>query len=419
MQLISSYILPIMLVFSFAVIWIIGASGVTKIMGSPMGASIMSSKQAVVISAVFGLTGVLLSGHHVSATYGNMVFLDVAKDGANIAKTLLVFVVTVFLWILIARRKAALFSCSYTVVCSFVGSFLFGLGQQAINWLLVGEILLAWLVSPFINYFLTIFVYRIFHNFVKKADSDIVMRKAGPIAVLVFVCIFSFIVFYGGVSISTEKPSFYLLLAVPLFFGLVFYILSVFAIRKIPHGETDDSMIAESNTEILVKPLALIIVFVLPFSLGANNVANGIGPLLLSLQLDAANIPASIQSPSGWLLLAGGLVFLSGLVFSGFRLMNEMGRKFTELTPVRSFSIITATSATIMTGTSLGIPLSTFHITAGGVLAFSYLATSYGDTEKIELGRFVGSFFTPWFLTIPGTIVIAGLLHLLANIILT
>lgn len=420
MQVISSYIFPMMAIFSFFIVWIIGTRGITHIMGSPMGASIMSSKQAIVISAVFGLAGVLLSGHQVSAAYGDMIFLDTSQEGASrSARVLLIFVATFFLWISFARRRSSLFSCSYTVVCSLIGSSLFGLGYHSIHWLAVSKILLAWLISPFVCYFLTILVYRTFRHFsLRQADPVKATRRAGPLAVFIFITIFCFIVFYNGISIMTEEPSVALLLAVPCLIGVVFYLISVFSVKKISSETTNNSMITESNTESLVRPLALLIVFVLPFSLGANNVANGVGPLLLSLQIDTSNLLSGVQSPLGWLLLSGGVVFLSGLLFSGFRLIDELGRKFTELTPVRSFSIIIATSVTIMIGTGFGIPLSTFHTTAGGVLAFSYLTASYGDTGKMEVGRFFGSFFVPWFLTIPGTIFIAGVLHLLSNMFL-
>ena len=396
-----------------------------QIMASPMGASIISSKQAVIISSIFGLIGVLISGHHVSASYTSMVFIATPHESFVSIKAILVFVVTVFVWMYIAQHRSALFSLTYTVVCSLIGSYLFGVGVDAVNWLLVVSIMLAWLVSPFINYFLTIYIYRFLRHLIfKKSDPVMAMRKAGPLSVFTFISIFTFIVYYNGISIDPGSQSIHFTLLISCLFGTIFYIVSVFKVKKIPSANSDNSIIAETNTENLVKPLALLIVFVLPFSLGANSVANGIGPLLLTLQTDAATLPSgllnyeNLRSPTNVLLVAGGFIFVIGLVFSGFRLIDELSRKFTELTPVRSFSIIIATSTTIMIGTSLGMPLSTFHTAVGGVLAFSYLTAPNGESGNIELGRFIGSFFVPWFLTIPGTFFIAAILHLLTNLVL-
>lgn len=418
MNNIASHITPIMVSYAVAIIWIIGSRGVSQIMGSPMGASIMSSKQAVMISAVFGLIGVLISGHHVSATYQAIVFLDVPQATTQISKTLLLFVVTVFSWMYIARRNYALFSCSYGVVSALVSATFFGMGHHAVNWPLVTKILIAWLVSPFINYFMTIFIYRIIHTFIVKRKNAVhARRQTGSWIVFIFISLFSFIVYHSGVAFGTGQPSLFETLLVACGFGALFggiaYVVIGKASAMLPGGYVD----AESSTEGHVKYLALLIVFVLPFSLGANNVANGIGPLLLHFKWIADPFAFTADNALLGLLFAGGVVLVSGLLFSGLQLVDEMGRKFTELTPIRSLSIIISTSLILMFGTGLGMPLSTFHTIAGGVLAFSYLSPSFEDVGKIEVGRFIGSFFIPWFLTIPGTFFVAGFFHSLLGLL--
>lgn len=418
MHFISTYILPIMVVFSFFIIWMVGARGVTQIMGSPMGASIMSAKQVVAISAFFGVVGALLSGHIVSKTYENILFSDAARGASSATtKALFVFVATVFIWMYIARLKSSLFSFSYTVVSALVASFYFGLGYDAIHWFIVVKIAVTWLISPFFCYFLTIVIYRLFHHLIsKKTDPILAVRRAGSMTLSLFVTTFFLIVIYSGFSISDTTPSLYASLAMACFIGVIFYIISIFSMKSVVVVETDDPGVAESNTENLIKPLALLIVFVLPFSLGANNVANGVGPLLLGSRIGVLDFPADFQS-LGSFLMAGSAIFLLGLVVSGLRQIEEMGRKFTELTPMRSFSIITATSLTIMLGTGFGVPLSTFHTAAGGVLAFSCVTAPRGGAGSMAIGRFLESFFIPWFLTVPATVFTAGMLYLLSGIV--
>ena len=417
MQAVSFHLMPIMIVFSAAILWFIGARGVTQILSSPMGASIMSSKQAVIISAVFGVAGVMLSGHIVSNTYENIVFLNASADPVTIARTLIVFVATTFIWMFFAARGGALFSFSYTVVCSLVASFLFGIGYDAINRMLVVKIMVVWLISPFVCYLLTLFVNRLFQSMILQQENPVVsVLKKGPWAVFSFVTVFGVIIFYGGISFLPEQYPTYLGVAVPCLFGAVFYILSLVSIKDVAPPTSDDAILAESTAEGIVRKLALLVVFVLPFSLGANNIANGIGPLFLGLKAGLLTMPGKTQNPLGWLLLFGGGVFVLGLLSSGLHHMQGMSRKFTELTPVRSFSIIVAASLTIMIATSFGIPLSTFHTVAGGVLAFSHITASSQKTAKIEVGKFLGGYLLPWFFTIPGTFLIAGALHMVVRV---
>ena len=420
MPMISFYMLLTISVFAFLIIWLIGARSVTQIMGSPMGASIISSKQAVLISAVSGFAGVLVSGNLVSNTYENLIFQAVAVDQTKITKALLIFVSTVFIWMFFTARRSSLFSFSYAIVSSLVASFVFSLGINSIHWILVGKIAITWLLSPILCYLFTLTVYRIFRRLMlHNSDPVSATRNVGPWAVFVFITLFSFIVYSRSISFLVESPTLYALIIVPCIVGGIFYLLSVSAMKKVPPFDEDDnnSNIAESNAERLVNPLALLIVFLLPFSLGANNVANGIGPLLIASKLGTLDMSDAFIHLRGWLLFLGGLVFLMGLIFSGFRHIKEMGRKFTELTPIRVFSMILATSLVIVIGTAFGMPLSTFHTAAGGVLVFSCITPSFTGPGKRECGRVFGSYFIPWFITVPATILIAGGLHILALLV--
>lgn len=418
MPMISFYMLLTMSLFAFLIIWLIGARSVTQIMGSPMGASIMSSRQAVLISAVSGFAGVLVSGNSVSNTYENLIFQDIAVDQAENTNALLIFVSTVFIWMYFAAKRSTLFSFSYAVVSSLVASFVFSVGFHSIHWLFVGKIVITWLLSPILCYLLTLTIYRIFRRIMlHKSDPVSATRRVGPWAVFVFITLFCWIVYACGISFLVEPPSLSTLIVVPCLVGFIFYLWSVSAIKKLPSFNDDNSNIAESNAERLVNPLALLIVFVLPFSLGANNVANGVGPLLLSSKLGVLDFPAEFIYLRGWLLFLGGFIFLMGLVFSGFRHIKEMGRQFTELTPIRIFSMIAATSLVIMTGTAFGIPLSTFHTAAGGVLVFSCITPPFAGPGNRECGRVFSCYFFPWFVTVPATILIAGGLHVLTLLV--
>ena len=99
------------------------------------------------------------------------------------------------------------------------------------------------------------------------------------------------------------------------------------------------------------------------FAHGANDVANAIGPLAAVVSLaqeGAAAITAKTPVPL-WILGLGGAGIVIGLATWGWRVIETIGRKITELTPTRGFSAEFAAATTIVLASRLGIPISTTH----------------------------------------------------------
>jgi phosphate/sulfate permease len=116
--------------------------------------------------------------------------------------------------------------------------------------------------------------------------------------------------------------------------------------------------------------LQVITACLVAFAHGSNDVANAIGPLSAAYQaLNEGVISAKATTPS-WALILGGVGIVIGLATWGWRVIQTVGKKITELTPSRGFCAEFAAAITILAASTLpiGLPISTTHTLVGAVL---------------------------------------------------
>ena len=121
-----------------------------------------------------------------------------------------------------------------------------------------------------------------------------------------------------------------------------------------------------------------------------------IGPLAAVVHV-ANEADVRSQSPVAlWMLGLGGLGIVLGLATWGYRVMETIGTKITQLTPSRAFAAELAAATTIVIASRLGIPVSTTHILVGSVLGVG-LARGIGALDL----RVVGKIVISWVATLP------------------
>lgn len=132
------------------------------------------------------------------------------------------------------------------------------------------------------------------------------------------------------------------------------------------------------------------------FAHGANDVANAIGPLSAAVQsLKEGVVAAKAQVPA-WALALGGVGIVVGLATWGWRVMETIGRRITELTPSRGFAAEFGAAITILVASLSGLPISTTHTLVGAVLGVG-LARGIGAINLNVVRDIVAS----WIITIP------------------
>jgi len=107
---------------------------------------------------------------------------------------------------------------------------------------------------------------------------------------------------------------------------------------------------------------------------------------------------------TAWIILACHLAMAVGTAMGGWRIVKTMGIKVTKLQPVGGFCAETAGAATLFMATFLGIPVSTTHTIAGGIIGVGATRRLTGIKWDIAI-RIVMA----WVVTIPCSAIIAFL----------
>ena len=95
---------------------------------------------------------------------------------------------------------------------------------------------------------------------------------------------------------------------------------------------------------------------------------DAIGPMAAIISIiKNKTVAATAQMPL-WLLALGGAGIVVGLMTWGWRVIETVGRKITDLTPSRGFAAEISAAATILLASKLGLPISTTHTLIGAVL---------------------------------------------------
>ncbi len=125
------------------------------------------------------------------------------------------------------------------------------------------------------------------------------------------------------------------------------------------------------------------------FAHGSNDVANATGPIAAALGYIGQETPV-------WVLFLGALGISIGFATWGYRVIETVGKKITELTPTRGFSAEFAAATTVLLASYLGMPISTTHTLVGSVIGVG-LAGGLSSVNLKIIQRIVAS----WLLTVP------------------
>jgi PiT family inorganic phosphate transporter len=135
-------------------------------------------------------------------------------------------------------------------------------------------------------------------------------------------------------------------------------------------------------------------------------VANAIGPLAAIFSVVKTKSVAMQVEVSIWMLAIGGIAVGGGLLAFGGRVMETVGGKITELTPVRGFCAQFGAATTILVCSRLGLPVSTTHVLVGAVVGVGFMR-GMGFLD-MRLLRNIGS---SWVITLPFTMVLTMVLY--------
>ncbi|MDV0444940.1 Sulfate permease CysP [Methanimicrococcus sp. At1] len=131
------------------------------------------------------------------------------------------------------------------------------------------------------------------------------------------------------------------------------------------------------------------------FAHGSNDVANAIGPLYAVFEMYGYT-GFGVLTLSQVLLLLGGVGIVIGLSTWGYKVIDTVGSKITELTPTRGFSAQFATASVVLAHSFIGLPISTTHTLVGAVIGVGLAGGLSGVNFKV-----IKNIVSSWFITVP------------------
>ncbi len=173
--------------------------------------------------------------------------------------------------------------------------------------------------------------------------------------------------------------------------------------RTMKHGEVIEHTSSEHQTvEKIFVYLQILSAAFVAFAHGANDVANAVGPLAAVVSVLQTGVVTLKSQVPIWILGLGGIGIVFGLATWGWRVIETIGKKITELTPTRGFAAEFAAATTIVFASKLGLPISTTHTLVGAVLGVG-LARGIGALNM----RTVRDIIISWIVTIPTGAILA------------
>ncbi len=376
--------------------WAIGANDVANAMGTSVGSGALTIGSAIVVAAVFEFSGAFLAGGHVTDTVRKgmldmeLVSPDTLKYGMlaalAAAGTLLVG----------ATRYGLPVSTTHSIVGAIVGFGAVAIGPAAVNWGKVGQIVASWLTSPLLSGVMAFMLFQFTRAVVLDKDDPIKqVRKVGPFFFFYVFFIIGLVTLFKGIknlNLDLDLPQ---ALAGSFALGLLGVAVGAFFLNRV-EGEAVPGR-RFSGVERVFVVLQVLTACAVAFAQGSNDVANAIGPLAAVVSVIQGGGEIMDKAPvAPWMLAIGGLGIVVGLATWGYRVMETVGKKITELTPSRGFAASLAAATTIVLASRLGMPVSTTHTLVGAVLGVG-LARGIG---AIDL-RVVGNIILSWIATLP------------------
>ena len=431
----------IAIVFGFYMAWSIGANDAANAMGTSVGSRAVSFKEAVIIAAIFEFSGAFLAGSGVTDTMRKgiidpMVFNTIPAGTEIFALGMLAALISAAIWIHIAAFLGWPVSTTHSIVGAIAGFGIAALGFEAIQWAKVGFIAMSWLTSPLLGGILAFTVFMAIRKLILDTDDPVSsVKRWSPLFAFPVFAILSLVLFFKGLNNFYDKklelfvfmrdaagePGFYfdnttaILLALAV--GFVASIITGVLLarmnlddKQVEGGkkvDTDSKDAAYRKVEKVFRYLQVITACFVAFAHGSNDVANSIGPLAAILglfNLDDFSFVGNIQTQVpvlNWVLLLGAVGIVIGLATYGWKVIETVGTKITEITPSRGFAAEFGAAATILLGSKLGVPLSTTHTIVGAVIGVGFAR----GVNALNL-RIIWSIIQSWVYTLPFTAVL-------------
>jgi len=417
--------------------WNIGANDVANAMGTSVGSRALTLKQAVIIAAVFEFCGAFFAGDAVTDTVRkgilNVDFSDGTVDAVlsqDIAFGFIAAMMAAATWLTIATRWGLPVSTTHSIIGGILGVGLIlevKHNTSLIDWDVVQKVVMSWVASPLMGGLLGFFSFMIIKKLILENENPI-DRSRWLAPILAFPTFFvlglalQFKALKGFISKAASNgwienkydwlpakedgvfdpwadnawiPINSLMLAACI--GALGSAILYIALRRIDITEEKRGF---RGVERIFVWLQIITAAYVAFAHGANDRSNAIGPMAAVWQVlssDTGELAAKADIPL-WLILLGSAGIAIGVMTWGWRVMETIGKKITDITPTRGFAAEFGAATTILVFSMpfLAVPVSTTHTLVGAVVGVGLA----GGAKAVDF-RVFGKIAASWVASVP------------------
>ncbi len=417
--------------------WNIGANDVANAMGTSVGSRALTLKQAVIIAAVFEFCGAFFAGDAVTDTVRKGILnIDLADDSLvtdaftnDLMFGFIAAMMAAAVWLTIATRFGLPVSTTHSIIGGIVGVGLVLEVQHnasLIDWEVVRKVVMSWVASPLMGGILAFFTFYIVRASILEADDPIARsRWLAPILALPtfftlglalqFKALKGFIsraasegwikdkndwlpVKENGVFNPFADNAWFPInsLIVAFIIGSIASMILWYVLRDYDFKKQGEGF---QGVEKIFVWLQIITAAYVAFAHGANDRSNAIGPMaaVYDILSTGGDLADKVDVPL-WLVLLGSLGIAVGVVTWGWRVMETIGTKITDITPTRGFAAEFGAATTILVFSMpfLAVPVSTTHTLVGSVVGVGLA----GGAKNVDF-RVFGKIFASWVASLP------------------
>jgi len=403
MEIITEYnwiFFSLAVIFGLYMTWGIGANDVANAMGTSVGSGAITVKQAIIIAAIFEFSGAFLAGGDVTETIRKGIIDPgaISDRPELLLYGMLAALLSAAIWLMAASTKGWPVSTTHTIVGAVVGFAIVGIGPDSVNWGKIGKIVASWIISPVLGGVIGFVLMVSIRKFIINADEPIKMaRRYGPFYVFLAAFIVVLVSLFKGLKhlkLDVSDGQKFLWATI---LGVLLAFVGKVMINRVKVDAIADKDFHYASVERMFRPMMIFTACAMAFAHGSNDVANGVGPMaaVIGLIQSGGEVAQESEMPI-WILLMGGGGIVVGLATLGYRVMQTIGEKITELTPTRGYSATLGAASTVVLASTNGIPVSTTHIAVGAVLGVG-LARGISAVDLRVLINIVVS----WLVTLP------------------
>ncbi len=414
-----SLLLIVIILIGFYMAWNIGANDLANSMASSVGARAVSLRNAVFLGGILAFIGAVFVGSNVTETIKcGIVDPNKIENTKYIIYGSMAALLGGSFWITIATWKELPISTTHSIVGGMVGFGLVAGGPSVVNWFKLGSVVVSWVISPILGGIIAYLMFKFLLRFILRQDDPLQATKnLGPIFIgITFMIISSSILLKTPLGNRLGLKFEYvigLIIIIAIISTIVGRLILMRFFKRIKIDKTALKKEIYINVELIFSRLQLMTACYVAFALGANDVANAIGPVATAFSVELSGTVGTEITVPIYLLFLGGIGIVVGMMTWGYKVIKTIGTKITHLTNTRGFSIEFGAATSVLLASKMGMPVSTTHAVVGAVVGVGLAR----GLEAIDL-RIIRKIIITWIVTVPiAAFTAAGIFLLLLNLL--